>query len=94
MEIGTVDVYYYERLPHVRIDDDIPLPEEYCNLVYLYIAAKSQESEEEIEDERNFWSLYKEGKQQFALDRIWEMEPENRQFIRQMRLQAQISGAK
>lgn len=101
MEIGMVDVYYYERLPHVRIpdesqgiDDDIPLPEEYCNLVYLYIAAKSQESEEEIEDERNFWSLYKEGKQQFALDRIWEMEPENRQFIRQMRLQAQISGAK
>ncbi len=101
MEIGTVDVYYYERLPHVRIpdelqgiDDDIPLPEEYCNLVYLYIAAKSQESEEEIEDERNFWSLYKEGKQQFALDRIWEMEPENRPFIRQMRLQAQISGAK
>lgn len=101
METGKVDIYYYERLPHVRvpdaaeeIDDPLPLPEEYCNLVCLYIAAKSQQSEEEVEDERNFWGLYKEGKQQFTLDRIWEMEPENRQFIRQMRLNAQIMGAK
>lgn len=98
---GTAELDYYERLPHVRvpdetqqIDDDIPLSEEYGNLVILFICAKSQQAEEEFEDEHDFWRLYIQGKQQFALDRIWKMEPENRKYIRETRVQSQIMGAK
>lgn len=100
-ESGTADIDYYERLPHVQIpdevegtDDDIPLPDEYCSLVITFIAAKSQQAEEEIQDEQNFWQLYLQGKQQFALDRIWKMEPENRKYIREMRVQVQASSGK
>lgn len=95
---ATVKLIYYARLPHVSVEnittENIPLPEEYCNLAVLYMAAKSQQNEEEIEDEKNFWQLYLQGKQQFAYDRIWVMEPENRKLIRSLRIQAHATTGK
>lgn len=90
-------VDYYQRLKHVSsLGDDLEtvsgLPAQYHPLVVLYCAAKSQQKEEELNDKNDFFSEYMLGKRQLAIDRIYEMEPHNRKFIRKARI-AQLIGA-
>ncbi len=94
---ATCRVDYYQRLKHVRLlSDDIEtisgLPAQYHHLIVLYCAAKSQQKEEELNDKNDFYSEYMLGKRQLAIDRIWEVEPHNRKFIRRARI-AQLIGA-
>lgn len=91
----TCRVDYYKKLQHVSsLSDDLEvvsgLPSQYHQLVVLYCAAKSQQKEEELNDKNDFYSEYMLGKRQMALDRIWEMEPHNRKFIRKARIAASI----
>ncbi len=90
-------VDYYQRLKHVSsLGDDLEtvsgLPAQYHPLVVLYCAAKSQQKEEELNDKTDFFSEYILGKRQMAVDRIWEMEPHLRKFIKRARI-AQLIGA-
>jgi hypothetical protein len=90
---GTVRVDYYKKLSHVSSTADVPeLPEQYHNLLVLYVCAKSQQREEELNDKNDFYSEYLLGKQAFALDRIWEIEPWNRKFIRRARIAAMVGA--
>lgn len=94
---ATCRVDYYQRLKHVSsLSDDIEtisgLPAQYHHLIVLYCAAKSQQKEEELNDKNDFYSEYMLGKRQLAIDRIWEVEPHNRKFIRRARI-AQLIGA-
>jgi hypothetical protein len=94
---ATCRVDYYQRLKHViSLSDDLEtvsgLPAQYHLLVVLYCAAKSQQKEEELNDKNDFYSEYLLGKRQMAVDRIWEIEPHNRKFIRKTRI-AQLIGA-
>ncbi|HHW41258.1 MAG TPA: hypothetical protein GXX19_08940 [Syntrophomonadaceae bacterium] len=94
---ATCRVDYYARLGHVSsLSDDLEttagLPAEYHNLVVLYCCAKSQQKEEELNDKSDFYNEYMLGKRQMALDRIWEMEPHNRKFIRKTRIAALIGA--
>lgn len=94
---ATCRVDYYQRLKHVSsLSDDVEtvsgLPAQYHPLIVLYCAAKSQQKEEELNDKNDFYSEYLLGKRQMAVDRIWEIEPHNRKFIRKTRI-AQLIGA-
>lgn len=94
---ATCRVDYYQRLKHVTsLSDDIEavsgLPAQYHPLIVLYCAAKSQQKEEELNDKNDFYNEYLLGKRQMAIDRIWEMEPENRKFIRKARIAALIGA--
>lgn len=93
----TCRVDYYQRLKHVStLADDIEtvsyLPAQYHPTVILYCAAKSQQKEEELNDKNDFYNEYILGKRQMAIDRIWEMEPHLRKFIKRARI-AQLIGA-
>lgn len=89
---ADVTVDFYKKIPHVNYDedtgvDDVPeLPEQYHSLIVLYACAKSQQKEEELSDKNDFFTEYLMGKNSMALDRIWEMEPQNRKFIRMARI--------
>ena len=94
---ATCRVDYYQRLKHVSsLSDDLEtvsgLPAQYHPLVVLYCAAKSQQKEEELNDKTDFFNEYILGKRQMAIDRIWEMEPANRKFIRRARIAALIGS--
>ena len=94
---ATCRVDYCQRLKHVTsLSDDVEavsgLPAQYHPLIVLYCAAKSQQKEEELNDKTDFFNEYILGKRQLAIDRIWEMEPANRKFIRKARI-AQLIGA-
>lgn len=94
---ATCRIDYYKKLGHVSsLSDDLEsvsgLPSQYHQLVVSYCAAKSQQKEEELNDKNDFYSEYVLGKRQMAVDRIWEMEPHNRKFIRRARI-AQLIGA-
>lgn len=94
---ATCRVDYYARLKHVSsLADDLEqvsgLPSEYHHLVVLYCCAKSQQKEEEVTDEIDFRNEYYLAKQQMAVQRIWEMEPQNRKFIRATRIAALIGA--
>jgi len=89
-------VDYYQRLKRISsLSDDVEtvsgLPAQYHQLVVLYCAAKSQQKEEELNDKNDFYNEFLLGKRQMAIDRIWEMEPVNRKFIRKARI-AQLIG--
>lgn len=88
---GTVTVDMYKKL--TKVDDvlDIPdLPEQYHDLIVKFMCSLSQQKEEELEDKRDFYGEYMLGKNSLALDRIWEVEPHNRKFIRRARIAAAI----
>lgn len=83
----TCDVDIYKRLAHVvALTDTFEIPEQYHTLISMYIIAKSQQKEEELEDKFDFFRDYTTSKQRFAVDRIWEMEPQNRHLIKQYKL--------
>lgn len=84
---ATARIDYYKKLDHVTGINETPeLPEQYHNLIVLYICAKSQQKEEELDDKNDFYSEYLVAKQQFALERIWQMEPQNRKLIRRLKI--------
>lgn len=90
---ATITISYYKKLNHVLSVADVPeLPEQYHNLIVLYLCAKSQQKEEEINDKQDFYGEYLLGKANMARDRIWETEPQNRKFIRKARI-ATITGS-
>lgn len=89
--IITVD--FYKKLDHVSEMDDVPdLPLQYHHLILLSMCSKSQQKEEELEDKNDFYAEYMRGKNDMALDRIWETEPQNRKFIRRARISSKIGG--
>jgi hypothetical protein len=91
---GTVDVDFYKKLTHVTDVNDTPeVPDQYHNLLILYCCAKAQQKEEELNDKNDFYSEYTRGKNGLALERIWQMEPQNRKYIRKARIAALIGGA-
>lgn len=82
---GTLSVNYYEKLQHVAAAEDTPdLPEQYHNLLVLFVCAKSQQTEEELEDKNDFYAEYLTGKMNFAAERLRIMEPHKRKLIRQL----------
>jgi len=84
---GTARVEFYRKLAHVSAAADVPeLPDQYHNLLVLYGCAKIQEREVAATLKRDFAAEYLAGRQLFALQRTWEMEPQNRPFIQQARL--------
>ena len=84
---GTVVIDTYRKLDHVAETSDIPdLPEQYHQLVLMYICSLSQQKEEELEDKRDFFGEYLMGKNQMAIDRTWEMEPHHRKTIKDARI--------
>ena len=71
-------VQYYAKLSEVSSLDDIPdLPVQFHYLLVLYVVAKL---------DPNYVAEYERKKRLFALDRIWQMEPYNRQLIRKARV--------
>jgi len=87
----SIRVDYYKRLEKVSaLSDDVEtvsgLPAHYHNLLVLYCAAKSQQKEEELNDKNDFYSEYLLNKRTLALDRIWEMEPQYRKYIKKARI--------
>lgn len=95
---ATCRVDYYQRLKHVSsLSDDVEtisgLPSQYHHLIVLYCAARSQQKEEELNDKTDFYNEYILGKRQLAIDRIWEMEPHLRKFIKRARIAALIGAA-
>lgn len=90
---GTIRVDYYKRLTHVANINDIPeLPVAYHELIVLYLCAKAQQKEEELDDKNDFYAEYLRGKQNMALERIWQMEPENRGIIRNAKVLGTLGG--
>lgn len=95
---GTSRVDYYKKLTHAASTaDDITsvcgLLEEYAPLVVLYVVAKSSQKEKELNEKNDAFGEYLKGKSQLALDRIWQMEPQNRKFIRKARIAALIGAS-
>ena len=91
--VATVIVDYYKKINAIAAIVDVPeIPAQYHNLIVAYICAKSQQKEEELNDKNDFYAEYTKGKNDFALDRTWEMEPENRKFIRRARIAAKIGA--
>lgn len=85
----------YEKLNHVTtVIQDIyvqcKLPSQYHNLLVLFACAKSQQKEEELSDKNDFYIEYLTGKRNLAMDRTWEMEPQNRKLIRRLRVLGQL----
>jgi len=94
---ATARVDYYQKLQHVTGESDsietvTSLPEQYHNLLVNYCVAKSQQREEELNDANSAYSEYMSEKNSLAIDRIWQMEPHNRKFIRNARIAALIGG--
>lgn len=89
---ADVGVDIYKKPARVTLLADIPeIPVQYHNLIVLYICAKSQQKEEEINDKNDFYAEYLMGKNGMAIDRIWETEPQNRKFVRKARIAARIN---
>lgn len=87
----SVRMDYYRKLQYVStLSDDLHtvagLPGQYHNLVVSYCVAKAKQREEELNSKNDSYSEYMMGKSQLAIDRIWQMEPQNRKFIRRARI--------
>jgi hypothetical protein len=81
---GTARVDYYRKLAHVSATTDTPaLPDQYHNLLVLYCCARIQEREMVLAVKQDFLADYLAAKQAFAVQRIWDMEPQNRPIVRQ-----------
>ena len=91
--VATVIVDYYKKITPVTAIADIPeIPTQYHNLIVNYICAKSQQKEEELNDKNDFYAEYVRGKNDFSLDRMWEMEPSHRKYIKRARITAKVGG--
>jgi len=95
--VGTATINYYKKLVHVTSTvNDLKtvalLPEQYHPLIVHYCIAKSQQKEEELGDKKDADTAYLQGKQQMAIERMWEMEPHNRALIRQARVSMMVGG--
>lgn len=91
---GTVIVHYYKMLDHVTSLASVPeIAPQYHSLIALYMCAKSQQKEEELNDKNDFYMEYLRGKNSMALDRIWDAEPHSRKFIHRTRIAAHIGAA-
>jgi len=91
----AMKVNYYRKLRHATPDAaglsaEIDIPEQYTPLVVAYVCAKSQQKEEELDDKNDFFAEYLRGRNNMAMDRIWEMEPHNRRFLRKARVLSQV----
>lgn len=90
---ATVTFDLYRRIPYVTALVDVPgFPEQYHNLLVAYVCARSQQREEELNDKNDFYAEYLLGKQDFAVERIWATEPQNRRHIRRMRVMGQVGA--
>lgn len=93
-----VKVDYYDRLKYVTDpEEDLTqtgLSTKYHSLILTYVCAKSQQKEEELEDKGDFWNEYLMAKAVMAMDRTWEMEPQNRKLIRKARIMTWFGGAR
>lgn len=90
----AIDVDYYKKIAHVVSGADIPdIPTEYHNLIVLYACAKSQQKEEELNDKTDLFNEYMMKKNEYALNRMWNMEPQNRKYIKRARIAALLGSA-
>lgn len=92
---ATMKVNYYRKLTHATSDPsglttDLDIPEQYTPLIVAYVCAKSQQKEEELNDKNDFYGEYLRGRNNMAMDRIWEMEPHNRRFLRKAKVLSQV----
>lgn len=93
----NVDIEYYKKLEHISYYGDLstvipPIPSEYHELLILFACAKSQQKEEEINDKNDFYAEYLIKKNNYALNRMWQIEPQSRRFLRQARLIGILGG--
>ncbi len=100
--MGNIIIYLYKKLPHIDYTETdgqmssttgeaVPeLLEQYHQLIVMYMCSMSQQKEEELEDKQDFFGEYMLGKRQMAMERIWEMEPHNRKYIKDSRVFAAI----
>lgn len=91
----SAKVNFYRKLNHARPDmtglvSEIDIPEQYVPLVVAYVCAKSQQKEEELDDKNDFYAEYLRGRNCMAMDRIWNMEPQNRRLLRKARVLSQV----
>ena len=92
---ASAKVDFYRKLNHARPDmaglvSEIDIPEQYIPLVVAYVCAKSQQKEEELNDKNDFYAEYLRGRNNMAMDRIWDMEPQNRRLLRKARVLSQV----
>lgn len=59
----------------------------------LYAVAKANQKEKELTEKNDAFSEYIQGKNQLALERIWQMEPNNRKYIRKARIASMIGAS-
>jgi len=80
-------VDYYRKPTTMTVITMTPdIPAEYHSLIVTFCCAKIQEREAAFSFKNNFINDYLIAKQNFVMDRIWAMEPENRAYIKQARL--------
>lgn len=92
---STIRVDFYRRLVLADVPSDTPdLPVQYRNLPVLYCCAKIQERASILPLKSDFLAEYFLAKQQFALQRIWDMEPHNREAIVQLRSGGLLGGGR
>jgi hypothetical protein len=92
---GTARVDYYRKpttMTAIGMTPDIPA--EYHSLIIAFCCAKIQEREGAFSFKNNFINDYMIAKQNFIIDRIWAMEPENRMYIKQARLFGALGATK
>jgi len=100
---GDIVLYVYRKLGHIDYQEAegggmhedtaqaVPeLPDQYHQLIVMYMCSISQQKEEELEDKEDFFGEYMIGKRQMAMERVWEMEPHNRKYIKEARVFAAI----
>lgn len=92
---STIRVDFYRRLLQAASLTDTPdLPPQYRNLLVLYCCAKIQERAAMLPIKNDFLAEYLLAKQQFALQRIWDMEPHNQTAIAQLRNTGLLGGGR
>jgi hypothetical protein len=90
---GSAHLVYYRKFKRVTAPEDVPeLPEQYHNMLVLKGCALVQEREASTDLKRDFLYEYTLAKQAFSLQRMWEMEPQHRNLIRQVRAIGGIPG--
>lgn len=88
---GNVTLIYYKALDHVTSLVSVPeIMPQYHPIIALYMCAKCQQKEEEINEKNDFYAEYLRGRNSMALDRIWDAEPQNRKFLRRSRIATHI----
>lgn len=90
---GTIKLACYKDLDHLDVATltlEPVIPEKWQRLLILYASAKAQQQEEELDDKNDFYGDYLKRKAEYALERMWLMEPQNRKYIKQVRILGQL----